>query len=175
MVSETTDPLAISRNPEFMRLALAEAALVVDEVFPYPPVGCLVIHGGHIVARAHNGKPGSGTPHAEIAALLEAQKRKYPMSETVVYSSLEPCCVIGLTQSCSQALIDCGVKEVHVGVEDSYGLIRGKGIRHLQDAGITVVLGEYQREIRHLLRFYEARFCPSCGHPVMNGREGAPK
>ena len=52
--------------------------------------------------------------------------------------TLEPCCHYGKQPPCTQAIIEHGIRKVYVGSDDPNALVAGKGIRQLQDAGITV-------------------------------------
>lgn len=149
-----------------MRLALVQAALVVKKVFPYPGVGVVIVNEGHIIAKAHNGKPGSGVPHAEVQAISEAEKGHWPLTQCVLYTNLEPCVNEGLVGACTEAIITAGIPEVHVAMQDNYREVRGKGIARLMEAGVKVIRGECEEEARWMLRKYTARFCPSCGHPI---------
>ena len=81
------------RDEYFMRLALREAerALEHDDV----PIGCVVVHGGEVIAAARNERElrGDPTAHAEILALREASQRlgSWRLLDTVLYVTLEPC------------------------------------------------------------------------------------
>ena len=151
---------------EFMRLALVQAALVVQKVYPYPGVGVVIVHQDHIISKANNGDPGQ--PHAEIKAIVEAQKGNWPLAESILYTNLEPCSNIGLQSACTTAIIQSGIRECHVAVRDPYHLVKGQGLKALEDAGIKVVYGEYEEEARWQLRAYFSRFCPKCGWPVVD-------
>jgi tRNA(adenine34) deaminase len=76
-----------------MRLALREAerALEHDDV----PIGCVIVHGGEVVAAAPNERElrGDPTAHAEILALREASRAlgSWRLLDTVLYVTLEPC------------------------------------------------------------------------------------
>ena len=147
---------------DWMRQALTEAARVTEQVYPYPGVGVVIVEDGKVVALARNDKPGEGR-HAEIKALDEAKTRQADLSRCILYTNLEPCCNVGLTHSCAEAIIEVKIPEVHVALLDPYHLVRGKGIERLQEAGVKVVMGEYADETRWMLRKYLERFCPSCG------------
>ena len=152
---------------ELMRIALAEAGLVVKAVYPYPGVGAVLAKDGHLLLRCHNDPPGAGR-HAEVKLFDEAQARDYDLSKCVLYTNLEPCPNRGLTHSCVKALIEAGIREVHVALLDPYHLVRGQGIEQLKAAGVNVVLGEMADEARWQNRRYLERFCPHCGWPVVD-------
>lgn len=151
-----------------MTLALAQANISIrDGVWPYPGVGVVLVRDDMAVAVARNDKPGVGA-HAEIKAIEEAKKRGVPTSECVLYTNLEPCANIGLLLPCSVATVESGIREVHIAMRDPYYLVRGKGIKQLQDAGVNVIMGEYEEEARWQNRKYLERFCPHCGWPIVD-------
>jgi tRNA(adenine34) deaminase len=81
------------RDEYYMRLALREAERAVehDDV----PIGCVVAHGGEVIAAARNERElrGDPTAHAEILALREASRHLagWRLLDTVLYVTLEPC------------------------------------------------------------------------------------
>jgi tRNA(adenine34) deaminase len=81
------------RDEYYMRLALREAerALAHDDV----PIGCVIAHGGEVIAAARNERElrGDPTAHAEILALREAAAKLggWRLPGTVLYVTLEPC------------------------------------------------------------------------------------
>ena len=81
------------RDEYFMRLALREAerAIEHDDV----PIGCVIVHGGEVIAAARNERElrGDPTAHAEILALRDAAARLggWRVLDTVLYVTLEPC------------------------------------------------------------------------------------
>ncbi|MEA2363348.1 MAG: tRNA(adenine34) deaminase [Thermoleophilaceae bacterium] len=81
------------RDEYYMRLALREAerALEHDDV----PIGCVIAHGGEVIAAARNERElrGDPTAHAEILALREASRHLagWRLLATVLYVTLEPC------------------------------------------------------------------------------------
>jgi tRNA(adenine34) deaminase len=81
------------RDEYYMRLALREAerAIEHDDV----PIGCVVAHGGEVIAAARNERELRGDPtgHAEILALREASRHLagWRLLDTVLYVTLEPC------------------------------------------------------------------------------------
>ena len=97
-----------------MRLALREAerALEHDDV----PVGCVVTHGGEVLASAPNERElrGDPTAHAEILALREASRRlgSWRLAGTVLYVTLEPCAM------CAGAIVLARVPRVVYGAAD---------------------------------------------------------
>jgi tRNA(Arg) A34 adenosine deaminase TadA len=72
-------------------LRLAEAAAAADEV----PVGCVIVHAGRAVGRAHNQRETLQDPtaHAEMIAITQAAEAlgTWRLHGCTVYVTLEPC------------------------------------------------------------------------------------
>src|SRR5690606_1544106 len=80
----------------------------------------------------------AGEGHAEIKALEDAASRGESTQGAIAYVSLEPCCFLGKTGPCSQALIDAGIGTLVYGMEDPNPKVAGSGLAQLQAAGIEV-------------------------------------
>jgi len=81
------------RDEYYMRLALREAERAADH--DDVPIGCVVVHGGEVIAAARNERElrGDPTAHAEILALREAARhvQRWRLLDTIIYVTLEPC------------------------------------------------------------------------------------
>ncbi len=124
-------------------LQLAERGLWTTH--PNPRVGCVLANDGQIVGEGWHRH--AGGPHAEIYALREAGDLA---RGATAYVTLEPCHHQGRTPPCRQALIDAGVSEVVVAVEDPFPKVAGKGLSALAAAGITVRTGLMADQAREL-------------------------
>ena len=99
---------------KYMRMALAQAHMAADagEV----PVGCVIVHGGEVVARAHNRreKDHDATAHAETMAIREACRAlgTWRLSDCTLYVTLEPCLM------CAGAILNARVGTVVYGARD---------------------------------------------------------
>lgn len=93
-------------------LELAEDAERAGEV----PVGCVVVHGGRVVAEAHNLREATQDPtaHAEMIAIREAARAlgTWRLSGCEVYVTLEPC------PMCAGALVNARVDRVVFATDD---------------------------------------------------------
>ena len=101
---------------------------------PNPRVGCLLVKDGQIVGRGAHMR--TGGPHAEVVALEDAGQ---DARGACAYVSLEPCCAQGRTGPCTQALIDAGITRVVSAMVDPDPRMKGRGLKRLRDAGISVV------------------------------------
>jgi len=101
-------------DSRYMRYALREAerALECGEV----PVGCVIVHEGEIVGKAHNQRETLQDPtaHAEILAITQAAAhfRSWRLEGAKLYVTLEPC------PMCAGAIILARIAEVHFGAHD---------------------------------------------------------
>jgi diaminohydroxyphosphoribosylaminopyrimidine deaminase/5-amino-6-(5-phosphoribosylamino)uracil reductase len=129
----------VSREDDFMRLALVEAEKGRGRTHPNPVVGALLVRNGRIVARGHHEK--AGLPHAEVNALRGANARGADL-----YVTLEPCNHQGRTPPCTEAILAAGVKRVIYGSDDPNPLVDGHGARRLRRAGVQVVAGVLRAE-----------------------------
>ncbi len=100
---------------------------------PNPWVGCVIVAAdGRVFEGATQAVGGK---HAEIMALDAAGEAA---NGATVYVTLEPCCHVGRTPPCTDALIRAGVARVVVGIQDPDKRVAGAGMRALEAAGITV-------------------------------------
>lgn len=125
----------------YMGAALAFARRGLYTTDPNPRVGCVLVNGGEVIGEGWHVR--AGEPHAEIHALTQAGKRAAGAS---VYVTMEPCCHEGRTPPCTQALIDAGVRRVHVAMQDPNPQVCGQGMKQLREAGIEVESGLLQAE-----------------------------
>ncbi|HEX2038519.1 MAG TPA: bifunctional diaminohydroxyphosphoribosylaminopyrimidine deaminase/5-amino-6-(5-phosphoribosylamino)uracil reductase RibD [Acidimicrobiales bacterium] len=128
-----------------MRRAIELAASVRATTSPNPWVGC-VLSTGHEGAT----QPPGGL-HAEAVALAAARERA---RGATLWVTLEPCAHHGRTPPCADAIAAAGVRRVVVGVEDPDPRVRGRGIAALRAAGIDVVVGVCEDEVRAQLAPY---------------------
>ncbi|NLK16982.1 MAG: nucleoside deaminase [Clostridiales bacterium] len=98
----------------FMKEALKEArkAFLKDEV----PVGCVIVKGGKVIARAHNQREGrqDATAHAELLCIKKACKKlgSFRLNGCELYVTLEPC------PMCAGAIINARVERAVFGAYD---------------------------------------------------------
>ncbi|MCL5024642.1 MAG: bifunctional diaminohydroxyphosphoribosylaminopyrimidine deaminase/5-amino-6-(5-phosphoribosylamino)uracil reductase RibD [Nitrospirae bacterium] len=133
-----------------MRKALVLAAKASGRTSPNPMVGALIVKNGRIIAGDYHRQ--AGTPHAEALVLRKVGEKA---RASTLYVTLEPCCHTGKrTPPCTQELIKAGVSTVVAAMKDPNPKVLGKGLRELEQAGITVVSGVLEEEARRLNEAY---------------------
>ncbi|HEY3294163.1 MAG TPA: bifunctional diaminohydroxyphosphoribosylaminopyrimidine deaminase/5-amino-6-(5-phosphoribosylamino)uracil reductase RibD [bacterium] len=135
-----------SLDEKYMRLALREAEKGAGYTSPNPLVGAVAVKGGSLLGKAYHTR--FGDPHAEIALLHQLSLEQ--ARGATIYVNLEPCCHMGKTPPCTEALIRAGVERVVVAHEDPNPLVSGKGVSQLRAAGIDVMVGVLDAEARDL-------------------------
>lgn len=117
MVNNKPFPFAIvpqNDDEKFMSEALKQAwkAFLADEV----PVGAVLVHKGHIIARGHNQVEmlKDATAHAEMLCITmgEAALENWRLAETILYCTIEPCAM------CAGAMLLARVPQLVWGAPD---------------------------------------------------------
>jgi diaminohydroxyphosphoribosylaminopyrimidine deaminase/5-amino-6-(5-phosphoribosylamino)uracil reductase len=134
---------------DYMAYALSLAELALGYTSPNPAVGAVIVKDGVVVGLGHTQPPGSA--HAEVVALQQAGERA---KGATMYVTLEPCCHQGLTPPCTQSVINYGIAKVHAAMIDPNPIVSGKGIQQLKEAGIEIVVGEYEEKAREINEGY---------------------
>lgn len=132
-------------DEKYMQMAMKLALKARGMTSPNPMVGALVVKEDKIIGRGYHEK--AGLPHAEIIALDEAGSSA---AGAALYVTLEPCAHYGLTSPCVERIIDSGVKEVVVGMQDPNPLNNGRGLEILRSKGIEVRCGVLEDELRRM-------------------------
>lgn len=127
----------------FMREAIAEGRKALPACLPNPPVGCVLVRGGQVIARGHTQPPYQ--PHAEPMALRQVEGE---LTDVTAFVTLEPCSFHQKTPSCAKELIARRLGAVYVAMIDPHPKNRGRGIEMLREAGIVVVTDFLVEEAR---------------------------
>jgi len=130
---------------DYMARALNLAAKGIYSTSPNPRVGCVIVKDGQIVGEGFHQQ--AGKAHAEINALQQAGKNA---AGADVYVTLEPCCHIGKTGACTDALINAKVRRVITALQDPNPLVAGKGLAQLRAAGIITECGMLANQAHRL-------------------------
>jgi tRNA(adenine34) deaminase len=135
-------------NDRYMRYALKEAekAYDVGEV----PVGCVIVHDGQIIGKAHNQRETLQDPtaHAEVLAITQAAAhlKSWRLENTRMYVTLEPCAM------CAGAIILARVAMVYFGAFDPKAGCSGSLMNLLAD-----------RRFNHMPKLHTGLLADECG------------
>src|SRR3989339_1454200 len=110
---------------------------------PNPMVGCVVVKRGRIIGKGYHKK--AGEEHAEVIALNQAGKKA---NNSTLYVNLEPCSHWGKTPPCTEKIVESGVREVIIGMEDPNPLV--DGFKELKFRGLKTKIGILEKEARKL-------------------------
>ena len=142
-------------NPrEFMELAVETMRNSVSESRTdksSPFVGAVLVTPDGRIEKACRGELSDGD-HAEYT-LLERKLASIDLTGAVLFSTLEPCAPGARShkkEPCAKRIVDRRIAKVWVGIEDPDPLVDSKGIKYLQDHGVTVEL--FERDLQENIR-----------------------
>lgn len=144
--SSSTLQNALSFDLLWMRRALGLAEKMRGHVWPNPPVGCVIVKEGVVVAEAAT-HPG-GRPHAERKALDKAGDLA---RGATLYVTLEPCCHWGKTPPCTDAILESGITRVVCAIQDPDPRVNGGGFETLRRANVELNVGLCSDEAQRLM------------------------
>ncbi|GAA0179807.1 bifunctional diaminohydroxyphosphoribosylaminopyrimidine deaminase/5-amino-6-(5-phosphoribosylamino)uracil reductase RibD [Clostridium sediminicola] len=130
---------------KFMKRALELANMGSGYVNPNPLVGAVIVKNDQIISEGYH--EFYGGPHAEINAFKNA---KEDVTGATMYVTLEPCSHYGKTGPCANAIVEKGIKEVIIAMEDPNPVVAGGGIAILRNNGIDVTCGIMEKEAKEL-------------------------
>ena len=151
----------MDNHEHYMRLALKEAekALEEDEV----PVGAVIVHEGHIIARAHNQRERLKDPtaHAEMIAITQAAAylENWRLEGATLYVTKEPCIM------CAGAMVQARLTNLVFGAFDEKGGACGSVVNLVEEPKfnhqVKVTGGVLAEESAVLLRKFFQERCRS--------------
>jgi ATP-dependent DNA helicase RecG len=116
-----------------------------------PKVGAVLIPPEGPLVTAHRGELRYGD-HAEFT-LLERKCRDRKLDGSILFVTLEPCAPGARNHPklpCADRIILARIKQVYVGIEDPDPTVDRKGIKYLQDQGVTVHM--FERDLQEQIR-----------------------
>jgi len=141
--------MANNSHIRYMSLALNLAARGQGMTSPNPLVGAVIVKRGNIIGKGYHKR--AGFPHAEIEAILDAEKKGNNVKGSTLYVTLEPCCHTNKkTPPCVDSIVKKGISEVIVGCLDPNPGVSGKGIKILEERGLNVGVGVLDEKCRIL-------------------------
>ena len=147
----------------FMRQALRLAAQGAGWVAPNPLVGAVIVKNGQVIGRGYHRR--FGRHHAEVNALQDCTQSHAASQGATMFVTLEPCCHVGKTPACTEAIIEAGIARVEIATLDDNPQVAGKGARQLADQGIIVSVGCCEQQARLLNAGYFK--IQKCGEPLV--------
>ncbi|MAE42699.1 riboflavin biosynthesis protein RibD [Candidatus Woesearchaeota archaeon] len=130
-----------------MEIAINLAEKSRGYVSPNPLVGCIIVKRGKIVGKGYHKK--YGQEHAEINAIKSAGKKA---NNATMYVNIEPCSHWGKTPPCTEKVVEAGIREVIVGMEDPNPLV--DGYRELKFRGLKTRIGILREQAKKLNEVY---------------------
>ncbi len=124
---------------------------------PPPKVGAVLYKADGSIETAFRGELRWGD-HAEFA-LLERKNRANSLDGAKLFSTLEPCAPGARKHpklSCAERIVLARIKEVWVGIEDPDPLVDRKGIKYLQDNGVSVQM--FDRDLQEVIKAENKEF-----------------
>lgn len=132
-------------NEKYMRLAIELAKKGKRKVKKNPLVGAVLVKDGKILGQGYH--VAYGMEHAEENAIKNSLES---VEGTELYVTLEPCCHFGKRPPCCNLLIDSKISKVYIGCLDPNPKVAGKGVKILENAGVSVQVGILEDECRKI-------------------------
>ncbi|MEO8147118.1 MAG: ATP-binding protein [Bacteroidia bacterium] len=142
-----------------MEMAIEEMKKSLNEPRPDgkvpPKVGALVLFPDGKIEVAHRGELREGD-HAEFT-LLERKLAHQKLDNCILFTTLEPCVERNSPKvPCCRRTSNARIKTVYVGIEDPDPTVDGKGIKHLEDHNIKVIM--FDRDLQKIIEDENAKF-----------------
>ncbi|MBU92963.1 MAG: riboflavin biosynthesis protein RibD [Chloroflexi bacterium] len=136
---------------QYMSEAINQAKLAMGLTSPNPPVGAvLVSEHNKIIGMGHT--QAFGKNHAEVEAINSSYSN---VQNSTLYTTLEPCSIEINTPPCTDKIIKSKIKHVIIGTTDPNPKINGKGIKILEENGITTEIFKHNESLEYTLESYK--------------------
>ncbi len=120
-----------------------------------PAVGAVIILPDGRVEKAYRGELRDGD-HAEFT-LLERKLASKKLDGSVLFSTLEPCMTRNPPKiGCARRIVLARIQEVYVGIGDPDPTVDGKGMKYLEEHGVTVQM--FDRDLQEEIEAVNAEF-----------------
>lgn len=135
----------MQQDARYMNMAIELARAGSGQTSPNPLVGAVIVKNGTVAGMGAHLR--AGEPHAEVHALRMAGNLA---KDATLYVTLEPCCHVGKTPPCSEAVIQAGISRVVVAALDPNPQVAGGGVEKLRSAGLEVIIGVEEEKAKQL-------------------------
>jgi ATP-dependent DNA helicase RecG len=139
-----------------------------------PRVGAVLWKTDGAVETACRGELRDGD-HAEYT-LLERKNRSERLDGAVLFATLEPCAPGSRRHpklACAERIALARIKELYVGIEDPDPTVDRKGIKYLQDRGVTVRM--FDRDLQEAILAANQAFIEQAMERAAAAREAKPR
>lgn len=136
-----------------------------------PFVGAVLWKPDGTIDKASRGELREGD-HAEYT-LLERKNRDQKLDGSILFVTLEPCAPGARSNpklSCAERIVLARIEKVWVGIEDPDPTVDRKGIKYLQDNGVTVHI--FDRDLQEIIREVNRDFIKQAMERAENSKEG---
>lgn len=147
-------------NPRpYMELAIEEMNKSLNEPradgkVP-PKVGAILLFPDGKIERAHRGELRDGD-HAEFT-LLERKLGNKKLDDCILFTTLEPCVERTPPKiACCKRTSKARIKTVYVGITDPDHTVYGKGIKHLEDNKVKIIM--FDRDLQKIIEDENVEF-----------------
>jgi diaminohydroxyphosphoribosylaminopyrimidine deaminase / 5-amino-6-(5-phosphoribosylamino)uracil reductase len=127
------DITVTERDAHHLLRAIELAGRARGQTSPNPIVGAVIVKSGRVIGEGITQPPGEA--HAERMAIGDCAED--PAGATM-YVSLEPCCHVGRTPPCTDAIVEAGIARVVIASDDPTPKAAGRGPGILRDEGVDV-------------------------------------
>jgi len=134
----------------FMKLAFQQAKINLGNTKQNPSVGCIIVKNNNVVSAACTGV--NGIPHAEKNAISLTKEK---LTNSFLYTTLEPCTHYGKTPPCVNLIKNKKIKKIFFSSKDPDLRTFDKCKKILKDSRIIVHSGI---SINHSKKFYNSYF-----------------
>lgn len=147
-------------NPRpYMELAIEEMNKSLNEPRPDgkvpPKVGAILLFPDGKIERAHRGELRDGD-HAEFT-LLERKLGNKKLDDCILFTTLEPCVERTPPKiACCKRTSKARIKTVYVGITDPDYTVYGKGIKHLEERHVKIIM--FDRDLQKIIEDENAEF-----------------
>ncbi|MEW5825249.1 MAG: ATP-binding protein [Candidatus Bipolaricaulota bacterium] len=139
-----------------------------------PRVGAVLWKPDGTVETACRGELRDGD-HAEYT-LLERKNRDARLDGAALFVTLEPCAPGSRHEpklGCAERIVNARIKDVWVGIEDPDPKVDRKGIKYLQDTGVTVRM--FDRDLQEVIQEENREFIAQALERAAAARKAKPK
>ena len=120
-----------------------------------PKVGAILLFPDGKIERAHRGELREGD-HAEFT-LLERKLGNKKLDDCILFTTLEPCVERNHPKiACCKRTSKARIKTVYVGITDPDHTVDGKGIKHLENNQVKIIM--FDRDLQKIIEDENAEF-----------------